>query len=44
MPPHVGAGGWGPRPMKASAAWNPMPMPNSSTNCTMTVVDMFGRT
>ena len=30
--------------MKASAAWNPMPTPKSSTNCTMTVVDMFGRT
>ena len=44
MPPQVGSGGWGPSPMKARPAWNPMPTPKSSTNCTMTVVDMFGRT
>jgi hypothetical protein len=44
MPPHVGSGGWGPRPMKASPACSPIAAPNSSTNWTMTVVDMFGST
>ena len=44
MPPHVGSGGCGPRPMKARPACIMMPTPKKSTNCTMTVVDMFGST
>ena len=44
MPPHVGSGGCGPSPMKARPACIMMPTPKKSTNCTITVVDMFGRT
>ena len=44
MPPQVGSGGCGPRPMKARPACIMMPTPKKSTNCTMTVVDMLGRT
>jgi hypothetical protein len=44
MPPHVGSGGCGPSPMKARPACRPIAAPNSSTNCTMTVVDMLGST
>ena len=44
MPPQVGSGGCGPRPMNARPACIMMPTPKKSTNCTMTVVDMFGST